>query len=1118
MHIRKTSAFFLFIQLGLSLAAWPQNRPAAQVRNPLSVRPVDRVAARVDETQRVKLSGHVHPLARPQYAIANSPQSQRMEHMLLVLRPDAAQDAALAELLRAQQEPGSPYYHKWLTPESFGERFGVSSRDLEQVANWLQVHGMQVDEVPAARRSIVFSGTVAQVQSAFHTAIRRYRVGGETHYANASEPEIPQALAAVVNGPAALHDFRSAPMHIATPAFTSGSNHYLSPRDWNTIYDVNPLYGQGIDGTGQSIAVIGRVDINLSDVRTFRSSSALPAKDPQIIVNGADPGFPDAGDQFESSLDVEWAGAAAKNATVKFVTSASGSSDGISLSAQYAVTHNVAPIVTVSYGLCEAATGASGNAFWNNLWAQAAAQGISVFVSSGDSGAAGCDSGSASSASNGRGVNALCSSTYSTCVGGTQFNDTSNASQYWSANNDSGMGSALSYIPELAWNESPSGGLWSTGGGASIVYTKPSWQAAPGVPADGKRDVPDVSMTAAMHDGYLVEMQGNLYTVGGTSASAPSLASLIALVVQNSGAQGNINPVLYSLGNLQLSSGGAAVFHDVTGGSNSVPGAVGFNAGHGYDQATGLGSVDATVLVNHWNDTSGAGFTLAASPSSVSVVPGSSGSVTLTESVSGGFNSAVTLTASGAPAGVTVRFSSSTLSTAAPVTVTLTTATTTAPGTFTLTVNGRGGILVRSATITLTVLAPTFTLTTSPGSASLVTGNVSISVRTAGQNGFKAAVALSVSGLPRGVTAKFTPTSFPSPGTGNGTLAPTVAAGATTGVASVTVTASGGGVTRTQPFALTVLPPPNFTLSPSTSSTSVVPGRSTAVTYTTAGQNGLNSPIGLSVSTLPKGVTASFAPGSIASPGSGSSTLTLTASSTATAGNSTLTITASGAGLKKTQTLTLTVLPPPNLLLSASATTASITAGSAGTATFTMSGQNSFSAVVTLSVTGLPRGVTASFSPTTIGPPGSGISTLTLTAASSAAVGKATLTITASGGGLTQTKSLALTVLAPPSLTVSQSASSVSVAAGGSGRVTFSSSPLNGFRSAVLLSVSGLPQGVTASFSPAVIASPGSGSSALTLAVTSGTAQGNFGLTITASGGGLTKTQSLTLTILRAAH
>ena len=586
-----------------------------------------------------------------------------MERMVLVLRPDSAQEKALEELIRAQQDPASPLYHQWLTPESFGKRFGVSQKDLEHVVKWLQMHGMEVDEIPPSRRSIVFSGSVGQVQSAFHTSIRKYFVRGESHYANATDPKIPQAFGQVVHGVVSLHDFRSAPQLVGPyliPSYTAANGaHFLSPQDWDTIYDVGPLFSHGLDGAGQSIAVLGRVDVAMQDVRTFRSNSGLPANDPQVIVNGPDPGFPDCSDEAEAALDVEWAGAIAKNASVKFVTSQSGATDGINLSAQYAVNNNVAPVVTLSYGLCEGAYSQAGNAFWNGLWAQAAAQGMSVFVSSGDSGAAGCDSPDLATATHGRGVNAICSSPYSTCVGGTQFNDIYNPNQYWSATNAAGMSSALSYIPEVAWNESGwSGGLWSGGGGVSTVYTKPAWQAVLGVPADGMRDVPDVSLAGAIHDAYVIQIQGKIFYVSGTSAATPSLASVMALVLENTGVrQGNINPVLYTLANLQLSANGAAVFHDIASGNNSVPGAAGFNAATGYDLATGLGSVDANLLVNHWNDRLGSTFALTPSSSSVSVGVGNSNTVTVTEARQGGFNSPVTLSASGAPTGVNVTFS-----------------------------------------------------------------------------------------------------------------------------------------------------------------------------------------------------------------------------------------------------------------------------------------------------------------------------------------------------------------------------------------------------------------------------------------------------------------------------
>ena len=346
---------------------------------------------------------------------------------------DAAQEDALTQLLDAQHNPESPYYHQWLTPEQYGERFGVSEADAAQVTAWLTSYGMEVEELTAGRRSIIFSGTAAEVESAFHTQIHTYKIGGEIHHANASDPEIPMAFAQVVGGVVSLHDFRSKPMHngarISTPVFTSGGSHYLAPADFATIYDLGPLYQQSINGNGQSGAIVARSNISVADVRQFRTSFGLPANDPQIIVNGSDPGIVSSGEETEADLEVEWSGAVAKDSVIKFVVSKStSSSDGSYLSAQYIVSHNLAPVMSMSFGVCEAALGSSGNSFIDSLWQQAAAQGITVFVSSGDSGAAGCDSPSASRATHGRGVNGLCSTPYSVCVGGTEFDDASHPS------------------------------------------------------------------------------------------------------------------------------------------------------------------------------------------------------------------------------------------------------------------------------------------------------------------------------------------------------------------------------------------------------------------------------------------------------------------------------------------------------------------------------------------------------------------------------------------------------------------------------------------------------------------------------------------------------------------
>ncbi len=694
--------------------------PAALAQTSTAAHAVDRITAPIDDRVTISRTGNVHPLAQLQYDRGIAPPETRMDRMLLLLQPDPSQQRALDALLEAQQDPGSPQYHQWLTPEAFGRSFGVAERDLSTVVEWLEGHGFQVEPPAPARREIIFSGTAAQVLSAFHTELHVYEIHGQRHYANASDPQIPLALADVVGGVVSLNDFLSQPLHRpaslapAGPEFTSGGAHYLGPADFATIYDVAALYSQSVDGTGQSVAVLGRTDLKLSDVQSFRSDFGLPANNPNVVLNGPDPGVISVNEQAEATLDVEWAGAVAKKATVQFVLSAStNSTDGIALSAEYAVNHQVAPVVSLSFGSCEAANGAAGNQFWNALWQQAAAQGMTVLVAAGDSGAAGCDSPSETQASQGAGVNALCSSPFSTCVGGTEFSDASNPNAYWSASsNSTTLGSALSYIPEAAWNQSGtvSGGsdLWAGGGGASEVYSKPSWQTGPGVPSDGRRDVPDVSLNSASHDGYLIVLNGQLNVIAGTSCATPAAAGLLALVVQKSAlAQGNVNPRLYTLA-AQQASGGASVFHDTQAGNNSVPGQAGFNAGPGYDEATGLGSVDAALLVNHWSDpvVSVPALGLSAAPQSVSVTQGGSASITVTTSVSGGFKAAVALSAGSLPAGLSASFSASGIASpgSGGVTLELAAAATMTPGTFSLSIGATGGGLSAKAPVAVTVL------------------------------------------------------------------------------------------------------------------------------------------------------------------------------------------------------------------------------------------------------------------------------------------------------------------------------------------------------------------------------------------------------------------------------
>jgi subtilase family serine protease len=596
-----------------------------------------------------------------------------MDGIVLALQRSPEQQKDLDEFLERVNNPASPDYQHWLTPEEFGARFGVAGEDLAAIEGWLGSQGFQVDRVAAGRSFIRFSGTAGAVRRAFGTSIRRYVVKGEEHWANDSDPQIPEALAPVVAGIVSLHDFHSTPQWTAPLTNVGSGQHALSPSDYTTIYNLKPVYNSGFDGTGSTIGIVARTNLNLQDIADFRSMFGLPANTPQRVLNGVDPGITDVNEEMEAVLDATWSGAVAPGARVKIVISKSTrTTDGVFLSQMYIVDNNAADIMSVSFGSCEAANlGAAAGI--SSLAQQAAAQGISVLVASGDSGAAGCDGGPSNSATGGLSVNVLSSPPYVTSVGGTQFNDTVTPSLYWRASNGVGLGSAIGHIPENVWNESCAAGqpgcstanLWAGGGGASVIFSKPAWQTGvAGIPADGHRDVPDVSLTAASHDGYIVCMlsscaagKGQFYLIGGTSASTPAFSGMLALVRQKVGARlGLVNQKLYALAAVQsaLSCDGSStsttpnsgcVFYDTTTGNNSVPGLTGYGtvsanyrAGAGFDLATGLGSVNAANLVNQWANANriATTTTLTVNPTTFGAGSGTTVSVTVAANSGGG--------------------------------------------------------------------------------------------------------------------------------------------------------------------------------------------------------------------------------------------------------------------------------------------------------------------------------------------------------------------------------------------------------------------------------------------------------------------------------------------------
>ena len=596
-----------------------------------------------------------------------------LSRMVLVLTPSADKQQALRRFLESAQNRQSPQFHRWLTPAEFGTRFGAEDRDAEAVRQWLARSGFQVAPAAQSKLWVEFSGTAQQVEFAFHSELHYYQWRGKKYLANTTDIAIPAQFAAVSRGVVSLDNFGKRPPRLMQGTYKVQPNltatgqtnvYYLSPGDFSAIYNTKGLLSSGYDGTGISIAVTAQSDIELTDVQAFRQIfvSSQP-NDPNFVVSGPDPGLVDPVDLQEAQLDVEWAGGVAPGATINLIVAGStDTTSGVDLAAAYAVDNRIAPILTYTYGACEALLTPTQNAFYNALWQQAAAEGITVLVATGDNGAAGCDSANSGTPSiHGPAVNGAATTPYNVAVGGTQFADTSNPSTYWGSNN-SLFSSALGYIPEAAWNESCDPGqtltatnclfgtgnfsLLAGGGGASTLYTKPSWQAGAGVPADGARDVPDLALAAAAsHDNIVycnsttgtpcqINGQGEvvgLTLVGGTSVSTPAMAGILALVEEKNGAfQGQINYLLYQLAQSHScdssnqtnpTAQNSCVFYDVTTGNNSVPclggspdcssqqtgtnGELAGNAaGPGYDLATGLGSVNATNLANFWDSVS----------------------------------------------------------------------------------------------------------------------------------------------------------------------------------------------------------------------------------------------------------------------------------------------------------------------------------------------------------------------------------------------------------------------------------------------------------------------------------------------------------------------------------
>ena len=304
-----------------------------------------RIAGRVDDAHRVALPGSIHPKAQSKNDQGPVDPAMQLGYITLMLRPTPLQQSMLEQLLAKQQDHSSPDYHRWLTPEQFGDRFGVRPSDYTAVVSWVESHGLHVEAQARARNWVAFSGSAAQVSKAFQTEIHRYGVNGETHFANAADLRIPEAFNGLVAGVRGLNDFWKS--RDPKPEFTTAAGaHQLAPDDWAAIYDVTPLYKMGIDGTGQRLVILGRSDANQSYIDTFRSQFGLPPSQIEMHLVGPDPGITNAAG--EAALDLEWAGAIARNATIVYVYA-----NNFFDAAQAAVDQNLAPVMSLSFGTCE---------------------------------------------------------------------------------------------------------------------------------------------------------------------------------------------------------------------------------------------------------------------------------------------------------------------------------------------------------------------------------------------------------------------------------------------------------------------------------------------------------------------------------------------------------------------------------------------------------------------------------------------------------------------------------------------------------------------------------------------------------------------------------------------
>ncbi len=518
-------------------------------------------------------------------------------------------------------------------------------------------------------------------------------------------------------------------------------------------------------------------------------------------------------------------------------------------------------------------------------------------------------------------------------------------------------------------------------------------------------------------------------------------------------------------------------------------------------------------------------YSLTASPASLSVQQGSQGISTISSTIGGGFNAAISLSASGVPAGTTVTFNPQTIG--APgsgnSTMNISVGASTAVGTYPITVTGNGGGLQRTATVTLTVTAqqqPGFGLSAAPAALSVQQGNQGNSTITSTiSGGFNGAISLSAAGMPAGTTVSFNPQTIVAPGSGNSSMSITVGASTPAGTYPITVTGNGGGLQQSTTVTLTVTTAQqkNYTLSAAPVSLTIQQGNQGSSTITSTISGGFNGAIALSAAGLPSGAAATFNPLVIPAPGAGNTTMNITVGASTPVGTYPITVTGFGGGIQQTTTVTLTVTSQqqPSFALTAAPASLSVQQGSQGSSTINATISGGFNAAIALSAAGMPAGTTMSFSPQTIPAPGSGNATMNIIVGASTATGTYPITVTGNGGGLQRstTVTLTVTVQQQPTFSLSAAPTSLSVQQGSQGNSTITTAISGGFNAAISLSAAGMPSGATVIFNPQSIPAPGSGSSTMSITVSASTPTGTYPITVTGNGGGVQQNATVTLTV-----